>query len=186
MHTLYNIETHIIRQQLYLHRKRPREDWDPSTWEIPLQPLPKQQKIHWDPWSGRFNCSNTRQSPGVVFTTLTKLLRPYLVRNCDPAERRLVPPSCHQPTGCLLFKENMGDQSGAESRMLPRRSPKPTTYVSTFGSALMAPALLELGQFDRKKRLSFNPHFWCIDDCYSVETRALWATYYPSTHPFGA
>ena len=27
---------------------RPREEWDPTLWEIPLQPLPKKHKAHWD------------------------------------------------------------------------------------------------------------------------------------------
>ena len=37
------------RQTIYLRRKRPREQWDPTLWEVPLQPLPKRQKAHWDP-----------------------------------------------------------------------------------------------------------------------------------------
>ena len=27
----------------------PRENWDPTLWEIPLLPLPKRHKTHWDP-----------------------------------------------------------------------------------------------------------------------------------------
>ena len=37
------------RQTIYLIRKRPREQWDPTLWEVPLQPLPKRHKAHWDP-----------------------------------------------------------------------------------------------------------------------------------------
>ena len=37
------------RQTIYVIRKRPREQWDPTLWEVPLQPLPKQHKTHWDP-----------------------------------------------------------------------------------------------------------------------------------------
>ena len=37
------------QQTIYFIRKRPREQWDPTLWEVPLQPLPKQQKAHWDP-----------------------------------------------------------------------------------------------------------------------------------------
>ena len=36
-------------QTIYFTRKRPREQWDPTLWEIPLQPLPKRQKAQWDP-----------------------------------------------------------------------------------------------------------------------------------------
>ena len=36
-------------RQIYLIRKRPREQWDRTLWEVPLQPLPKRQKAHWDP-----------------------------------------------------------------------------------------------------------------------------------------
>ena len=34
------------RQTIYLIRKRPREQWDPTLWEVPLQPLPKRHKAH--------------------------------------------------------------------------------------------------------------------------------------------
>ena len=37
------------RQTIYLIRKRPREQWDPTLWEVPLQPLPKRHKTHWNP-----------------------------------------------------------------------------------------------------------------------------------------
>ena len=37
------------RQTIYLIRKRPREQWDPTLEEVPLQPLPKRQKAHWVP-----------------------------------------------------------------------------------------------------------------------------------------
>ena len=37
------------RQAIYLIRKRPREQWDPTLWEVPLQPPPKRHKTHWDP-----------------------------------------------------------------------------------------------------------------------------------------
>ena len=46
---MYNTETSHLSRQLYLRRKRPREIWDPTLWEIPLLPLPKKQKAHWDP-----------------------------------------------------------------------------------------------------------------------------------------
>ena len=46
MHTLYNTESRQKRQQLYLHRKRPREERDPRLWEIPLLPLLKWHKAH--------------------------------------------------------------------------------------------------------------------------------------------
>ena len=46
---LYTTETLPIRRQLYFTRKRPREEWDPTLWEIPLLPLPKRHKPHWDP-----------------------------------------------------------------------------------------------------------------------------------------
>ena len=46
---MYNMESSHPRQQLYLHRKRPREIWDPTLWEIPLLPLPKRHKTHWEP-----------------------------------------------------------------------------------------------------------------------------------------
>ena len=47
--TLYETVTRPMTQQLYLQRKPPREEWDPSAWEVPLQPLPKHHKAHWDP-----------------------------------------------------------------------------------------------------------------------------------------
>ena len=37
------------RRTIYLIRKRPREHWDLTLWEVPLQPLPKCRKTHWDP-----------------------------------------------------------------------------------------------------------------------------------------
>ena len=45
---LYTTATLPIRRQLYFTRKRPREEWDPTLWEIPLLPLPKRHKPHWD------------------------------------------------------------------------------------------------------------------------------------------
>ena len=47
--TLYWEASRQARQTIYLIRKRPREQWDPTLWEVPLQPLPKRQKAHWDP-----------------------------------------------------------------------------------------------------------------------------------------
>ena len=44
--------TRQARQTIYLIRKRPREQWDPTLWEVPLQPLPKRHKAHWDPKEG--------------------------------------------------------------------------------------------------------------------------------------
>ena len=46
MHQLYTTKMRHIHQQLYLHRKRPREVWGPTLWEIPLLPLPKRHKAH--------------------------------------------------------------------------------------------------------------------------------------------
>ena len=47
--TQYWQTTRPARQTIYLIRKRPREHWDPTLWEVPLQPLPKRHKTHWDP-----------------------------------------------------------------------------------------------------------------------------------------
>ena len=47
--TQYWHTTRQARQTIYLIRKRPREQWDPTLWEVPLQPLPKRHKTHWDP-----------------------------------------------------------------------------------------------------------------------------------------
>ena len=47
--TQYWHTTRHARQKIYLIRKRPREQWDPTLWEVPLQPLPKRHKQHWDP-----------------------------------------------------------------------------------------------------------------------------------------
>ena len=47
--TQYWNTTTQARQTIYLIRKRPREQWDPTLWEVPLQPLPKRHKTHWDP-----------------------------------------------------------------------------------------------------------------------------------------
>ena len=47
--TQYWQTTRPARQTIYLIRKRPREHWDPTLWEVPLQPLPKCHKTHWDP-----------------------------------------------------------------------------------------------------------------------------------------
>ena len=47
--TLYKTTTPPIHQQLYLQRKRLREEWDPFAREVPLQPLLKHHKAHRDP-----------------------------------------------------------------------------------------------------------------------------------------
>ena len=47
--TLYWDASRQARQTIYFARKRTREQWDPTLWEVPLQPLPKRQKAHWDP-----------------------------------------------------------------------------------------------------------------------------------------
>ena len=47
--TQYWQTTRPARQTIYVIRKRPREHWDPTLWEVPLQPLPKRHKTHWDP-----------------------------------------------------------------------------------------------------------------------------------------
>ena len=47
--TLYWDVSKQARQTIYLIRKRQREQWDPTWWEVPLQPFPKRQKAHWDP-----------------------------------------------------------------------------------------------------------------------------------------
>ena len=41
--------TKSIWKTLYMIRKRPKEELYPTLWEIPLQPLPKRHKVHWDP-----------------------------------------------------------------------------------------------------------------------------------------
>ena len=46
---LYWDASRQARQTIYFIRKRPREQWDPTLCEVPLQPLPKRQKAHWDP-----------------------------------------------------------------------------------------------------------------------------------------
>ena len=46
---LYWDTSRQARQTIYLVRKRPREQWGPTLWEVGLQPLPKRQKAHWDP-----------------------------------------------------------------------------------------------------------------------------------------
>ena len=46
---LYWDASRQARQTIYLIQKRPWEQWDPTLWEVPLQPLPKRQKAHWDP-----------------------------------------------------------------------------------------------------------------------------------------
>ena len=47
--TQYWQTTRPARQAIYLIRKRPREHWDPTLWEVSMQPLPKRHKKHWDP-----------------------------------------------------------------------------------------------------------------------------------------
>ena len=47
--TLYWDAFRQARQTIYFARKRTREQWDPTLWEVPLQPLPKRQKAHRDP-----------------------------------------------------------------------------------------------------------------------------------------
>ena len=47
--TLYWDASRQARQTGHLIRKRPREQWDPTLWEVPLQPLPKRHTAHWDP-----------------------------------------------------------------------------------------------------------------------------------------
>ena len=52
-----------LERQLYLHRKRPRENWDPTLWEIPLLPLPKRHKTHWDPNEWEVPCNTKPPNP---------------------------------------------------------------------------------------------------------------------------
>ena len=47
--TQYWNTTRQARETIYLIRKRPRKQWDPTLWEVLLQPLPKRHKTHWDP-----------------------------------------------------------------------------------------------------------------------------------------
>ena len=47
--TQYWQTTRPARHTIYLIRKQPRERWDPTLWEVPIQPLPKRHKTHWDP-----------------------------------------------------------------------------------------------------------------------------------------
>ena len=44
----YRQEARPIHQILYLTCKQPREIWNPTLWEIPLQSHPKSHKAHWD------------------------------------------------------------------------------------------------------------------------------------------
>ena len=55
---LYNAETRPLHQPMYFQRKRPQEDWNPTLWRIPLQPLPKRHKAHSIPPSGKSNYTN--------------------------------------------------------------------------------------------------------------------------------
>ena len=43
---LYWVASRQAQQTIFLTRKRPREQWDPTSWEVPLLPLPKLQKAH--------------------------------------------------------------------------------------------------------------------------------------------
>ena len=47
--TLYWDASTQARQTTYFIRKRPREQWDPTLCEVPMQPLPKRHKAHGDP-----------------------------------------------------------------------------------------------------------------------------------------
>ena len=47
--TQYWQTTRQARQTPYLIRKRPREHWDPTLWDVPMQPLPKRHETQWDP-----------------------------------------------------------------------------------------------------------------------------------------
>ena len=60
---IYNTESSHLRRQLYLHRKRPRENWDPTLWEVPLLPLPKRHKTHWDPNECEVPCDAEPSNP---------------------------------------------------------------------------------------------------------------------------
>ena len=42
----YGIEARTMRQTLLFKHQHPREEWDPTLWEIPLCPLPKRLKAH--------------------------------------------------------------------------------------------------------------------------------------------
>ena len=55
---MYSAETMHPQRQLYLLRKRPREIWDPTLWEIPLLPLRKKHKTHWDPNEWEVPCND--------------------------------------------------------------------------------------------------------------------------------
>ena len=45
---LLTYQQHIkpLQKTLYMIHKRPREEWDPISWEIPLQPLPTRHTAH--------------------------------------------------------------------------------------------------------------------------------------------
>ena len=47
--TLYRDTSREARRTIYFARKRTRERWDPTLWEILPQPLPKRQQAHSDP-----------------------------------------------------------------------------------------------------------------------------------------
>ena len=47
--TLYWDVSRQARQTIYLIRTRPREQRDPTMWEVPLRPLRQRQIAHWDP-----------------------------------------------------------------------------------------------------------------------------------------
>ena len=47
--TQYWVAPKQARHTIYVIPKRPREQWDPTLWEVPFQPLPKRHKAHWDP-----------------------------------------------------------------------------------------------------------------------------------------
>ena len=55
---LCSSETVHLRRQQFLRIKRPRENWDPTFWEIPLQLLPKKHKTHWDPIEWEVPCND--------------------------------------------------------------------------------------------------------------------------------
>ena len=81
----------LMRQRTYLRRKHPREEWDPSIWEIPLGDPP----------------ATTAQTPQGT-------LRPQRMGSPGTAVGRLVQPptvpGMRAPTSDSKHKETMGDQ----------------------------------------------------------------------------
>ena len=42
---MFEDETRTIRQLILFHKKRPRDEWDPTLWEVPLRPTKRHKHI---------------------------------------------------------------------------------------------------------------------------------------------